>query len=146
MVEASGDSDKDLIPCVHLALSGVRSKQSAAALQCLQRLGGAWVCFLGEAPLGSAGEPRPTGGQQRPQRPPHGVCIRQRASCGAVRNPNEAVEMPSALEVSGEQRGSRPRGVPWTLRGCCAQPTGLQDDYGFMPLHYAWAQVARWSF
>ena len=36
--QASGDSDKDLIFCIHLALSGVRSKQSARALQCLQLL------------------------------------------------------------------------------------------------------------
>ncbi|CAK9050226.1 Putative ankyrin repeat protein RF_0381, partial [Durusdinium trenchii] len=91
--EAAGDSDKDLIPCLHLALCGVRSKDASDSLQCLQLL-------LDQAPN----------------------LVTQVDNSG-----RSGLHLACAL-------GSAPAVELLMANGADA---GLQDDFGFMPLHYA---------
>eukprot|EP00434_Breviolum_minutum_P000215 symbB.v1.2.000178.t2/scaffold9.1/size550961/34 len=91
--EASGESDKDRIPCIHLALSGACHKTKAhQSLECLQ--------LLLDQPVNLV-----------PQVDNSGRSGLHACAFGSV----PAVEL---------------------LLGHNADP-GLQDDYGFMPLHYA---------
>ena len=92
--EASGESDKDRIPCIHLALSGACHKTKAhQSLECLQ--------LLLDQPVNLVPQVDNSGRSGL-----HVAC-----AFGSV----PAVEL---------------------LLGHNADP-GLQDDYGFMPLHYA---------